>query len=68
MTEEIIRVLLVEDDEDDYVIVRDLFEDTRGKRFDLEPSIRYALWKKRVEERLRESEETALGLQGARTY
>src|SRR5208282_6601903 len=33
---EVIRVLLVEDDEDDYVIVRDLFAEVRGERFEVE--------------------------------
>ena len=36
MTKEPIRILLVDDDEDDYVILRDLLEDTSGNRFDLE--------------------------------
>ena len=31
-----IRVLLVEDDEDDYVLIKDLLSEVPGKRFDLE--------------------------------
>src|ERR1700739_4619818 len=33
---ETIRVLLVEDDEDDYIIAQDLLNEIRGKRFYLE--------------------------------
>ena len=36
MTKEPIRILLVDDNEDDYVIVHDLLEGTKGNRFDLE--------------------------------
>ncbi len=36
MAEEIIRVLLVEDDEDDYVLTRNLFEGRSGDRFRLD--------------------------------
>ncbi len=36
MLNERLRVLLVEDDEDDYLITRDLLSESRGSRFDLE--------------------------------
>jgi diguanylate cyclase (GGDEF)-like protein/PAS domain S-box-containing protein len=36
MNERILRVLLVEDDEDDYVLTRDLLEDSRRSRFTLD--------------------------------
>jgi PAS domain S-box-containing protein len=36
MTDQPIRVLLVDDDEDDYVITRDLLAEIKGKRFELE--------------------------------
>lgn len=39
---EIIKVLLVEDDEDDYVITRDLLSEIRGKQFSLEWAKTYA--------------------------
>src|SRR6516162_623833 len=32
----LVKVLLVEDDEDDYIITRDLFSDMAGKRFTLD--------------------------------
>jgi two-component system, cell cycle sensor histidine kinase and response regulator CckA len=44
MTEvEQIRVLLVEDDEDDYILTRGLFNEVRGHRFQLEWFTSYAL-------------------------
>ena len=30
---ELVRVLLVEDDEDDYILTRGLFSDMKGRRF-----------------------------------
>ena len=36
MAEELVRVLLVDDDEDDYVLTRDLLAEAAGNRFDLE--------------------------------
>ena len=36
MEKQVVRVLLVEDDEDDYVIIRDLLEEITGWTFDLE--------------------------------
>src|SRR5579872_5700099 len=39
---ETIKVLLVEDDEDDYVITRDLLSEIRGKQFSLEWAKTYA--------------------------
>jgi two-component system cell cycle sensor histidine kinase/response regulator CckA len=36
MDMDVIRVLLVEDDEDDYIIARDLFAEIRGNRFTLD--------------------------------
>ena len=36
MEADLIKVLLVEDDEDDYIIARDLFAEIRGNRFTLE--------------------------------
>jgi signal transduction histidine kinase len=36
MQADVVRVLLVEDDEDDYVLTRDLLEEVKGQRFALE--------------------------------
>jgi PAS domain S-box-containing protein len=41
MTDQPIRVLLVDDDEDDYVITGDLLTEIKGKRFELEWVSRY---------------------------
>ncbi len=36
MVDEIIKILLVDDDEDDYIITRDLFSEIKGMKFDLQ--------------------------------
>lgn len=41
MQKQVVKVLLVEDDEDDYVIIRDLLREIVGWRFDLEWVSRY---------------------------
>src|SRR2546421_589734 len=54
-----VRVLLVEDDEDDYVLTRDLLAESRHMRFKLD-------WVSSYDEALRESEERyALSARGA---
>ncbi|MFQ5571238.1 MAG: response regulator [Rhodothermales bacterium] len=35
MSEDLVRILIVEDDEDDYLLVRDLFEEIEARRFDI---------------------------------
>jgi len=42
MEERILRILLVEDDEDDYVVTRDILAEIRGARFELEWASTYA--------------------------
>ena len=36
------KILLVEDDEDDYIITRDLFDDIQGAEFELDWAATYA--------------------------
>ncbi len=36
MNENVLRILLVDDDEDDYIITRDLFSEIKGMKFDLQ--------------------------------